>query len=166
MNHHLARAVADWQWFLRDASAAMGIHAVDYLQMSMSMGSTQRNSDHHTTQQLNAARRHARIERALLSMRSDHVSLIRLACDEPPRALRAPFGQLGNLAHLSRAAQEGHRASRSTRDVGAWLDRFAFKLAQGRAVSGPIDASCIALSCEDVLGPARDAYVSALGRIP
>jgi hypothetical protein len=163
VNNRLARSVSDWRWYLRDAGAAMGIRAVDYIAMSMSSGQAHGPDE----QQLAAARRHARIEAALRSMPSSQIALIRLACEEETRTLRLAFGAIGNLAHLTKAALRGHTASQSKRSVEAWVDKLALKIARQTA-RGADYTRCdeIARGCDDVLEPARLAYVRGLGGVP
>lgn len=171
MNQFLARSVLDWRWFFHAAKAEMGISSSwEPLAFIARCGGPSRslkaNGDKGEDRRLAASRKHARIERALCLVEPQSLILIRLACEEQTHTLRLAFGELGNVAHLTEAAYRAKQASGSTRPLNGWLDRLAFKHARGRASPAGLNAiRDIRLGCEDVLGPAREDYVRALGRI-
>lgn len=171
MNNQLARSAQDWRWFFHQAKAEIGIRSSwePLIQIAMGGGHSTRSTGASGPEdrRRNAVSRHARIELALRALPADMVRLIRLTCETPIQPLRQPFGDLGNCAHLTDAVLRAVRASRSTREIPAWLDRLALKYANGRAGPAGLDAiEAIRLGCEEMHEPARVAYVNALVRIP
>lgn len=173
MNNHMARFVSEVRWFFHSAKSEMGIRSSwdPLVQLAMTGGahSTMRafGTSHQEEKRRGAVWKHARIEHALRGMPSDALRLVRLTCEEDLNALRVPYGDLGNCAHLTDAASRAVKASRSTREVPAWLDRLALKYASGRAGGAGMDAiELIRLGCEELIEPCRLAYLKALGSIP
>lgn len=173
MNNRMARFVSDMRWYFHAAKAEIGIHSSwePLVQIAMTGGShsTARatGTGERDERRSAAIRRHARIEAALRSMPPEDVALVRLTCEEEVAILRRPYGDLGNCAHLTDAAVRSVAASRSTRSVGAWLDRLALKYASGRAGFAGMDAiDAIRTGCEDYMEHTREAYVRALAMLP
>jgi hypothetical protein len=173
VNNHLARACQDWRWFFHQAKSEMGIRSSwdPLVQLAMTGGAHSSAKAFGTSEREEKRRaavwRHARIEAALTRIPRETIGLIRLTCEADLSLLRMPFGDLGNAAHLTKAATTALRASKSTRAVGDWLDRLAIKHARGRAGSGGLDAiDAIRLGCEDLLEGPRLAYLKALGTMP
>lgn len=172
MNQSLSRAAFEWRWFFHSAKSEIGIRSSwePLVQVALVGGNRSAKasgtSEGEERRRL-AIRRHARVEAALRAMDGEHVSLIRLACEDEVKPLRVAYGDLGNAAHLTEAAEKAVRASRSTLAVSAWLDKLARKYALGRAGAGGLDAiEGIRLGLEDYFEPVRCAYVQALGRLP
>jgi hypothetical protein len=173
VNHHLARACAEWRWFFHQAKSEMGIRSSwdPLVQLALTGGAHSSSRSFGTSDREERRRaavfRHARIEAALHRMPPDAITLIRLTCEADLSALRMPFGDLGNAAHLTEASGKALRASRSTREVGDWLDRLALKHARGRAGPAGLDAiDAIRLGCEDLMESPRLSYLKALGALP
>jgi hypothetical protein len=166
VNHFLARAVQDWIFYFHQAKAEMGISSSwePLVQIARSGGAVVASSGNRNEERrLAASRRHARIEAALLDIEPESLKLIRLTCEEPLRLWREPYGQLGNVAHLTDAVYRARGASGSTREIGPWLDRLAIKHAQGKANGSTLDD--IRRGCEELMNQPRNEYVQALGRI-
>lgn len=173
MNNHLARAAADWRWFFHSATSEIGIRSSwdPLVQVALTGGAHATAKASGTSDRDERRRaavwRHARIESALRLLPADAITVIRLTCEQELWALRVPFGDLGNCAHLTDAASNALAASRSTREVGPWLDRLALKYAAGRAGNAGLNAiEAIRAGCESYMEPARLAYVAALGELP
>lgn len=171
MNQHMSRFFLDMRWFFHQAKSEIGIRSSwdPLVQLALTGGSrgTSTGTSDREERRRGAVFRHARIEQALRSMATEHIRMIRLTCEEPTHTLRLAYGDLGNAAHLTQAARSALRDSRSTREITDWLDRLSVRYAAGRAVSASLDAiDSIRLGCEEIMEPAREAYVRALGKIP
>lgn len=155
------RSLDDWRFFFQHAGASMGIHAIDYDRWAASSRGASRGAVAPQQRQLDAAARHARIERSLAAMGRADLQLVKLIADEDPRELWLPFGMggLGNLADRSLVAARALVDSRSTRELSGWLDRLGARLLRGRATTEDrVQRERIASDCEWMVYGLHERY--------
>lgn len=167
LDQYVLRSVSDWRFYFQHAKAEMGIKAIDYENMAVRCANGTVYVVEPLEQQQAAARKHARIEAALQWMPTEDVRVIRLTCDDDPRETWEPFypAGLGNVAHLTPAAQLAHQRSRSTKSIGEWLDRLGQKIAKGRAImEDRIVRERIKTGIEGLISTTHESYQRARGK--
>lgn len=168
MKPALAKAFSDWRWYFHSAAAEMGIRSswepmcavlngVRVVDSAMDGGMDDRR--------LSAARRHSRIEYALMLMDANHLCLVRLVAEQAPHGFRLAFGELGNIAHYTEEAIAARDMARSRKGVSAFTDRLGMRLANGKATKAEqLIATQIRDGTEKLLEKAQQDYSSCRRR--
>jgi hypothetical protein len=115
---------------------------------------------------LKAARRHWRVEYALMQMGAPTLHMVRLVAEDPLHVARAGFGEFGNIAHYTAAAEAARDLSRTRKRIAAFVDRLGMRLATGKAGRAEqIAAKQIRDDTETVLEIAQREYHHCLRKV-
>lgn len=170
MKPELAKAVSDWRWFFHAAESEMGIRSsFGPMCAILATGCGHIEATAHSDmddRRLRAARRHWKVEYALMMVDAPTLRLVRLVAEDLPHTFRIGFGEFGNIAHFTEEARAARDLARSRKTVSAWVDRLGVRLASGKATKAEqLAAAQIRDGTERVLDVAAREYHAAKRRV-